>query len=102
VNQRSSAQAAAERAGAARQVAVYLTAHQLAKLSELMLLADSSALQSEIRKRARELLRLLDAKADARRFRSANVIDLHKRFRLRALNAALGGRPDPPSPRRAA
>lgn len=89
------------RASQARQVAVYLTAHQLAQLSELMLLGDSPELQSEMRKRARGLLRLLDTKADARRFRSPNVIDLHRRFRLRAIYAALGSPGLKPPPRAA-
>lgn len=94
---------AAERSWESRQVSVYRSAHQLAELSELMLLsgAPSPALLDEIRNLARALLLLTDMKADARRLEGANVIDLHRRFRLRAVMAALSATPEPPPPRRA-
>lgn len=92
---------AAERSRESRQVAVFLAVRQLSALGDLMLLGDSPALAAEMRERARGLLRLLDARADARRF-PGGVIDLHRHFRLRAIAAALGApEPNSPPPRRA-
>jgi hypothetical protein len=70
----------------------------LAKLSGDMLLGDAPAVERELLKRSRELVRLLEKKLlGRRRPNRKNVIDLARRKSRRAIMEALGvHRPDPP------
>jgi hypothetical protein len=83
---------------------VFLAAHQLAKLTEVLLIAESPELEREIGKRASALVRLLESDLSlGRPVRGRNVIDARRRLRLRSLEAVLGeSPPQSPPPRRSA
>jgi hypothetical protein len=93
---------ATSRTSGSRQVAVYLAAHLVAHVSEVMLLGDSPQLEREMLKRARELVRLLEGRLlDERRPKGKNVVDMGRRLRLRAIRAAMGISEPTPPPRAA-